>query len=1826
MKQKRKIAWILTVVLFLSVLASSLDMQTTAAAAGSAATEENTIPSKNDAGKDETVTQTADTGIEDETEEESTVTEQPADDTEKTEVSEPESTPTPDAEPVKEATGDTEGADAALKTEAAETSDQIKIVNADEALVVGWQATYEADTTLPEDGLTLQWQVSEDGENWTNLEGQTDWYYSFDVTEDVFGKWFRIAATVADGTVHYSKALQPVKAVCYVETSGGATTRASGTIEGYGSLQEAFDQGKGKYEGAFTITLLENTTISEPLKLYQGMAGGNNITPINTGRTNTYTLESVAGKQCTISLADGFSSSQMFVQTDNSYSIYGQRRKMELILRNVSILGYQVDKSGQEVVGGKKVETLIETTYGNANAQGYITIQGGTQLLNPGRTIVDYSAGAAEQDALKINSGQEGASEGPIKIIGKVVLPDVAQHIRVYGTTANFTSDTDVAIQCAGTYTDNTTLVEYTAEASPYEIAYFRLSNPGNWWIAFKDETTSGSGVTYTRSKIKNQLAVQNNRPDRVFVTSETRVDTDGAPAQILEATTDYNDGVVLDARYISKEQVWDKYICGVNTLAGGYARIQQLNRDEGNGTKADLVIGQTQKLTQDCRIEGTYYNDGTHEFSWATPADILRYFYHDGDSLEDAAAVGQSTGFRKHYYGGTLLELTEGTLTLRNVTVSGDSTNISVKFAIDSPLIKSSGSGAVLSGATLKDNPGKVLDKGSYGGSIPIGEGSGIAITSGNLTLQEQSVISNCALVRKAIDTAQQEVKGAGIYFTGGGTLSITNSRIENNIIESDGGAYGGGIYIEGAGSQLLLNDGAVISGNSPFSGESTNIATTTKGLGIAVVKGAYCKMDGEGSSVTGNTSEGSDDSAFGGGFFVSDATVDLIRGEITGNTLTGTAISGSTQAGGGMYITENSVVNSHINISGNIIGRTDVQNNQAGGIHVNNGATLNLLEGNIFNNVASNGGGIYAENATVTIGAEDKPYPGEIYGNTANYSGGGISVNKDTVFKMYGGRLYGNQSGDYGGGIYADSVSLNLIGTVIGASSITQAPETKEAALAAGGNVSDGRYGDGGGLALGGKFTVQPVISGVTMQGNWATRNGGGLLDLADISDVANVSLTLEGNCAIKMNTAQNGGGIASFRNDGQWKQSADYTLIDRARTFHLIMTSGTSVENNYALKNGGGLFADTLTEIYGDQVVFKENRAGQDGGGVYLNTSDPTSIVDFAWNSYINENNKPNFRIDCSSARVRFTNSSFTDNRAVRNGGAACTDQFLLNSLTWNTDELTEEYLTLYRDIMATATDPIRGTPGTLSLENCTIQQNTATAGNGIYQGDGTVLELSKNLVLDANQTVWLGKSTIDIMIPETSDNSHKGTYYRQTPLPKINATAHTGAFITIAGDLSVNGDSTGATSIPVDFPNYEGYKVIAQYNDGVVADAGESYDIEKMKYSPDATKLAASGGLYVEKYEALNQVLLLPPVDFQFTKYGADTDGDGTADILPGAKFKLYECKKAEEGHTHSEFAGTEGSCWTAVKDADGEDKVYTSDENGLVDFGGLVDGEYRLEEIEAPAGYQPPPGQWKITIDSTKAIIETAELMIHSEIIKKDSVEQPNVIIKLEDGGNRGNSAAYQNTLQNKASYGTKFSFIKVKAEDTDAVLSGVEFELYTCNNAAHTHATSDEINPLVTQAVIEAGDCWKLVRTVTSAADGTVDFGSLINGTYMLLETKTAEGYQLPTGQWKITIDNTKKLLERIAITAVSSGGKIPPGFIVEQDTGAGTGIVDIHYKLLNIKETWLPFTGLDGIFRYLLIGGTFIAIAIMLFLFFKKRGMGIESKKNLSEGGDSSS
>ena len=212
------------------------------------------------------------------------------------------------------------------------------------------------------------------------------------------------------------------------------------------------------------------------------------------------------------------------------------------------------------------------------------------------------------------------------------------------------------------------------------------------------------------------------------------------------------------------------------------------------------------------------------------------------------------------------------------------------------------------------------------------------------------------------------------------------------------------------------------------------------------------------------------------------------LVNGEskfiMDGGTISGC----EADAGGGLYAD-----NSTVTINNGTISECTAAIKEGGGLYATNGSTININSGTISKCTAQadNGGGLYADNSTVTISG------GTISGCKGVWGGGLYAENSSTV-EISGGTISGCTVGA-GGGLFVDSSTVRISGGII-SKCITSDTGNGGGLYAynstlniTGGTIKDNKAAHGGGVALIGKTTFEKPITNWTVIGNEAYATGG-------------------------------------------------------------------------------------------------------------------------------------------------------------------------------------------------------------------------------------------------------------------------------------------------------------------------------------------------------------------------------------------------------------------------------------------------------------------------------------------------------------------------------------------------------------------------------------------------------------------------------------------------------------------------------------------------------------------------------------------------------------
>ena len=276
-------------------------------------------------------------------------------------------------------------------------------------------------------------------------------------------------------------------------------------------------------------------------------------------------------------------------------------------------------------------------------------------------------------------------------------------------------------------------------------------------------------------------------------------------------------------------------------------------------------------------------------------------------------------------------------------------------------------------------------------------------------------------------------------------------------------------------------------------------------------------------------------------------------------------------------------------------------------------------------------------------------------------------------------------------------------------------------------------------------------------------------------------------------------------------------------------------------------------------------------------------------------------------------------------------------------------------------------------------------------------------------------------------------------------------------------------------------------------------------------------------------------------------------------LSGVEFKLYGGKAGEtlEMGVNDDPKAT-NTFWDMSAPLQTKTSAATT---GRVEFTNLKSGKYLLVETQTVPGYQLPENQWILTIDMTKT---------------------GNDQWSIEGRGNPKPPEFNGIRVQNFRIPEKDFSFIKVNEKNNP--LGNVEFELYG-GKSGETLQIGTNDDPL------DANTYWDMTAALqTKSSDpttGRVTFTGLKSGNYLLIETKTVDGYALPTGQWIVQVDASAGAIS----DPIGRGDPLPPAFYKKSS----------ELYLPNYKEMKMPLAGGSGLHLIAIVGISLIGLSILL-------------------------
>ena len=268
----------------------------------------------------------------------------------------------------------------------------------------------------------------------------------------------------------------------------------------------------------------------------------------------------------------------------------------------------------------------------------------------------------------------------------------------------------------------------------------------------------------------------------------------------------------------------------------------------------------------------------------------------------------------------------------------------------------------------------------------------------------------------------------------------------------------------------------------------------------------------------------------------------------------------------------------NSKFIMEGGTISECEAPINNGGGLYADN-STITISNGAISGCKGRCGGGLYADNSTITISN------GAISGCKGRCGGGLYAKNSSTI-TISGGTISECEAlTDNGGGLYADNSTINISGgTISGCKGVWGGglyAENSSTIEISDGTISGCTVGAGGGLFVD-RSTVR--ISGGIISGciTSDTGNGGGLY-------ANNSTLKITGG-RIENNKAAHGGGVA---------------LVGKT-TFEKPITNWTVIGNEaYATGGvGGGIkFENGSMDVSAGSNRIYNNTAGGQGADIFL-----------------------------------------------------------------------------------------------------------------------------------------------------------------------------------------------------------------------------------------------------------------------------------------------------------------------------------------------------------------------------------------------------------------------------------------------------------------------------------------------------------------------------------------------------------------------------------------------------------------------------------------------
>jgi parallel beta-helix repeat protein len=1378
-----------------------------------------------------------------------------------------------------------------------------------------------------------------------------------------------------------------------IDTLTDGANDANGSSDGLVSLREAItaansnsvfgDAPAGSADGDFIV--FQNALLGDTLTLGNGEFSINDDLSIFTGGASSLTID--AGGLSRIFHIDttGFAGGSHNISISGLSLINGETANdggalmiadgEHVSLSAMSISSSHAAGSGGGVYAGNGVLNLTGVTLDSNSASGVLASQGGGAIFNHGGTLtID---GTTSLVIISNNSadGTAGSGGGIFSTAGTVSI-----------TSAN------LAFNDANRAGGGIEVIDGTVSLTNVNLinndAGSAAPAPGN---GGGFHATGTANVMISGGSVFGNVASREggglwNSTGTMTVSKGTLIQGNTASGDAVDdggGGIFNNGGTVIVDGSLAPVVITSNYADGILGSGGG------IFNNVGTITVQDSEI-----TANEAERAGGGIEDRNSTGTAITLTDVIL----DGNIVHgtDVTAPGNGGGLHVTGSGGVLIS---------GGTVSGNTAALE-------------GGGLWNGLGTMTINNGTIIDSNTASGAAADDGGGGIFNNGGTLTID-----GTTSLVTISNNSADGTAGSGGGIFSTAGTVSITSA----NLAFNDANRAGGGIeVIDGTVSLTnvnLINNDAGSAAPAPGNGGGFH-ATGTANVMISggSVFGNVASREGgglwnstgtmtvsKGTLIQGNTASGDAVDDGGGGIFNNGGTV-IVDGSLAPVVITSNYADGILGSGGGIFNNVGTITVQDSEITANEAERA------GGGIEDRNstGTAITLtdviLDGNIVHGTdvtaPGNGGGLHVTGSGGVLISG-----GTVSGNTAALEGGGLwnglgimTINNGTVIDSN--TASGVALDDGGGGIFNNGGTLTIDGTTslvtisnnsadgtagsgggifstAGTVSITSANLTFNDANRAGGGIEviDGTVsltnvnlinndagsaapapGNGGGFHATG--TANVMISGGSVFGNVASREGGGLWNSTGTMTVSNGTL-IQGNTASGDAADDGGGGI--FNNGGT------------------VDISSATITSNYAdgiSGSGGGIFNfGGMLNVDGSTI--SDNSASRAGGGIEVTASSTTTITTSTISDNLTESNPGNgggLHIT-AAGNVTIINATISGNTASNEGGG------LWNS---STGTLTVRNTTITGNVSTAAGNGggIKNIGGSTSLTNVIVAGNVSGLASLADDISGPIsVGSASNLIGDAVTSGGLtdgvnanivgisGSGTrpiAQILDPMLSDNGG----------PALTHMLVVGSLAIDAGTslvgLGVTADQRGISrpknaafdigAIEVELAKITGRKWLDANGDGV----------RLPKSLVDLGFFAQSGKNYFDQYGGNEKWVRAANLDWYFiTPDGVLTKWDRTPFMLTGTvvtqlptrfytdEYLLIESTNEAflNGWTF-ELVDSSGNVvstmMTADVDLNNNSSIDPETERGVYEFTVLISGTYTVREVQQ-SGYSQSAG-------------------------------------------------------------------------------------------------------------------------------------------------------------------------------------------------------------------------------------------------------------------------